>query len=60
MVLVGPPDEAEATSESEIDARLGEALAAMSVRDAAALVAEATNAPRRTVYRRALAVSRSK
>ncbi len=60
VVLVGPPDEEEATSESEIDARLGEALATMSVRDAAALVAEATNAPRRAVYRRALAVSRSK
>ena len=60
VVLVGPPDEEEPTSESEIDARLGEALATMSVRDAAALVAEATNAPRRAVYRRALAVSRAK
>lgn len=60
VVLVGPPDAEEATSESEIDARLGEALATMSVRDAAALVAEATNAPRRAVYRRALAVSRAK
>ena len=60
VVLVGPPREEEATSEAEIDARLGEALATMSVRDAAALVAEATNAPRRAVYRRALAVSRSK
>lgn len=60
VLLVGPPNEEEATSESEIDARLGEALATMSVRDAAAVVAEATNAPRRAVYRRALAVSRSK
>ena len=60
VVLVGPPDEPEPAGEAEIDARLGEALATMSVRDAAALVAEATDAPRRTVYRRALAVSRSK
>ena len=60
VVLVGPPDEEQATSEAEIDTRLGEALATMSVRDAAAVVAEATNAPRRAVYRRALAVSRSK
>ena len=58
VVLIGPPGETEPTSEAEIDARLGEALATMSVRDAAAVVAEATDAPRRTVYRRALALSR--
>ncbi len=58
VVLVGPPEEPAAADEADIDARLGEALATMSVRDAAALVAEATDAPRRTVYRRALALSR--
>ena len=58
VVLIGPPGETEPASEAEIDARLGEALATMSVRDAAAVVAEATDAPRRTVYRRALALSR--
>ena len=59
VVLIGPPEAPGAADEAEIDARLGEALATMSVRDAAALVAEATDAPRRTVYRRALALSRS-
>lgn len=59
VVLVSPPEAPGAADEAEIDARLGEALATMSVRDAAALVAEATDAPRRTVYRRALALSRS-
>ena len=59
VVLIAPPAERAATSESEIDARLGEALAIMSVRDAAAFVAEATDTPRRTVYRRALALSRA-
>ena len=58
VVLVGPPGEDEPAGEAEIDARLEEALATMSVRDAAAVVAEATNAPRRIVYRRALALSR--
>ena len=58
VVLIGPPEASGAADEAEIDARLGEALATMSVRDAAALVAEATDAPRRTVYRRALALSR--
>ena len=59
VVLIGPPGEGDTATEAEVDARLGEALATMSVRDAAAVVAEATNAPRRTVYRRALALSRS-
>ena len=59
VVVIGPPAAPGAADETEIDARLGEALATMSVRDAAALVAEATDAPRRTVYRRALALSRS-
>ena len=59
VAVIGPPEAPGAADEAEIDARLGEALATMSVRDAAALVAEATDAPRRTVYRRALALSRS-
>ena len=42
-----------------MDARLGEAMAAgMSVRDAAAAVAEATGLPRRQVYARALEMGR--
>lgn len=53
-VVVGPAP-AEVSGEAELDARLGEAMAAgMSVRDAAAAVAEATGLPRRRVYARAL------
>ena len=59
-VVVGPAPE-EATGEAELDARLGEALAAgMSVRDAAAAVAEATKLPRRQVYARALEMGRAR
>ncbi|CAA9236683.1 MAG: 16S rRNA (cytidine(1402)-2'-O)-methyltransferase [uncultured Acetobacteraceae bacterium] len=58
VVVVGPAPE-EATGEAELDARLREALAAgMSVRDAAAAVAEATELPRRQVYGRALELGR--
>jgi len=58
-VVVGPAP-AEATGEAELDAKLGAALAAgMSVRDAAASVAEATGLPRRQVYARALELGRS-
>ena len=53
-VVVGPAPE-EATGEDELDARLRAALAAgLSLRDAAASVAEATGLRRREVYRRAL------
>ncbi len=55
-LLLGPAP-AEATGEDELDARLRTALADHSVREAAALVAAATGAPRRTVYARALAIS---
>jgi 16S rRNA (cytidine1402-2'-O)-methyltransferase len=59
-VVVGPAT-AEETGEAELDARLGEALGAgMSVRDAAAAVAEATALPRRQVYARALELSRAR
>ncbi|WP_408871564.1 16S rRNA (cytidine(1402)-2'-O)-methyltransferase [Craurococcus roseus] len=53
-VVVGPAP-LEVSGEAELDARLDEAMAAgMSVRDAAAAVAEATGLPRRRVYARAL------
>ncbi len=59
-VVVGPAPE-ETTGEAELDARLREALAAgMSVRDAAAAVAEATGLPRRQVYARALGMGRAR
>ncbi|MBB5688305.1 16S rRNA (cytidine1402-2'-O)-methyltransferase [Roseomonas alkaliterrae] len=53
-IVVGPAM-AEAAGGEELDARLRAALAAgLSLRDAAASVAEATGASRREVYRRAL------
>jgi len=56
-VLVGPPA-AEETGAGELDAALRQALAAHSVKDAAALVAAAIGLPRKQVYSRALELSR--
>jgi 16S rRNA (cytidine1402-2'-O)-methyltransferase len=53
-LLLGPP---EADDPEDLDGRLAEALAAHSVKDAAALVAAATGLPRKLVYARALALS---
>jgi 16S rRNA (cytidine1402-2'-O)-methyltransferase len=53
-VLVGPPAEQDP---EDLDGRLRAALAAHSVKDAAALVRSATGLPRRLVYDRALALS---
>lgn len=54
-IVVGPPPEA-APDIARIDALLRQALPAMGVSGAAALVAEALGAPRRLVYARALAL----
>jgi 16S rRNA (cytidine1402-2'-O)-methyltransferase len=60
VVVVGPPAEDAPPAEDEIDARLTEAMASMSLRDAAALVAAATGLPKRDVYARAVALGRDK
>ena len=55
VLLVGPPGEGQGeTSEADLDARLRVALAANSVKDAAAIVSGETGQPRRRVYARAL------
>ena len=54
-VLVGPPEEDD---QEDLDGQLTRALAAHSVKDAAALVSAATGLPRKLVYARALAMSR--
>ncbi|MBY0423644.1 MAG: rRNA (cytidine-2'-O-)-methyltransferase, partial [Parvularculaceae bacterium] len=57
VVLVDPPAAAKAAAE-DIDSLLATALLSMPVRDAASMVAAATGAPRRDVYRRALALKK--
>ncbi len=54
VVVVGPPEKNAAAASDDVDARLEAAIRTMSVRDAAAMVAEACGVPRRTVYTRAL------
>lgn len=59
VLVIGPPgDEKPAIAEDDLDAQLERALAAASLRDAVAAVAEATGLPRKQVYQRALALGR--
>jgi 16S rRNA (cytidine1402-2'-O)-methyltransferase len=58
IVILFAPPAAGASSESEIDARLAEALKVMRVRDAVDAVAGTCGAPRSMVYARALALRR--
>lgn len=54
-LVVGPPDVAEAV---DLDALLQRAMGDNSLKDAAAIVAAATGLPRKTVYARALQLTR--
>jgi 16S rRNA (cytidine1402-2'-O)-methyltransferase len=55
VIVVAPPSADAGNADADtVDARLRTALAEMSVRDAAASVAEATGWPRKRVYQRAL------
>lgn len=56
VIVVGPPGEPEAASETDIDNALREAMIRLSPSRAAAEVAEALGLPRRTIYERALAL----
>lgn len=58
VVVIAPPSEAPPPEAGDVDALLRQALAAHSLKDAAAAVAEATGLPRREVYNRALALGR--
>jgi 16S rRNA (cytidine1402-2'-O)-methyltransferase len=53
VIIVGPPGDAEAAGEEEIDAALREAMARLSPSRAAAEVAARLGLPRRAVYERA-------
>jgi 16S rRNA (cytidine1402-2'-O)-methyltransferase len=54
VIVVGPPAEAAAASDEELDAALDEALRSLSPSRAAAEVAERLNVPRKRAYARAL------
>ena len=56
VIVVGPPGEAEAPAEADVDAALREAMTRLSTSRAVAEVAEALGVPRREVYERALAL----
>lgn len=60
VIVVGPPGADAAEDAPDIDALLRRALQDMSLRDAAATVAEATGSSRREVYARALALNLDK
>ena len=53
VIVVGPPGEAEAASEADVDAALREAMATLSPSRAAAEVAARLDLPRRQVYEQA-------
>ncbi len=60
VIVVGPPAaEEQAIDAADLDAQLATALAQTTLRDAVAVVAEATGLPRRQVYQRALALGRT-
>jgi 16S rRNA (cytidine1402-2'-O)-methyltransferase len=56
VIVVGPPGEAEAPAEADVDSALREAMSRLSVSRAAAEVAQSLGLPRREVYERALAL----
>ncbi|QCN95609.1 16S rRNA (cytidine(1402)-2'-O)-methyltransferase [Azospirillum argentinense] len=58
VLVIGPPGEEATPTEADVDALLREALVRLSVRDAAADVAARTGQNKRTVYARALELSR--
>jgi 16S rRNA (cytidine1402-2'-O)-methyltransferase len=60
VVVVGPPEEKKPDDLPAIDARLVQELAARSLKEAVALVAAETGLPRKTVYARALALTRER
>jgi 16S rRNA (cytidine1402-2'-O)-methyltransferase len=57
VVVVAPPAAEEAPSVETLDDMLRDALAGASLKDAVAAVVEASGAPRREVYQRALALT---
>ena len=60
VIVIAPPDEqALAPSAEDIDGLLRRTLGEASLKDAVAIVADATGQPRREIYQRALALAKS-
>lgn len=60
VIVIAPPAAAEQPSAADLDTMLQAALARTSVKEAVAEVAAATGEPRRTVYSRALALTKDR
>jgi 16S rRNA (cytidine1402-2'-O)-methyltransferase len=60
VVVVGPPAEPRPLDERALDSLIGDALAHMSLRDAAEAVAGSTGLPKKHVYARALELAKSR
>jgi 16S rRNA (cytidine1402-2'-O)-methyltransferase len=60
VIVLGPPELPAPPPEADVDAMLADALARLSLKDAAAAVAEATGLPKRVVYQRALAFGKDR
>ncbi len=60
VLLVGPPEASAGPDPAAIDRQLSEALQSLSVKDAAALVAQQAKLPKRALYTRALALNERK
>ena len=58
VVIIGPPEAAPVPAADEIDQRLRVLLGEHSLRDAVALLADQTGVARRTLYERALVLTR--
>ncbi|MEM9765753.1 MAG: 16S rRNA (cytidine(1402)-2'-O)-methyltransferase, partial [Pseudomonadota bacterium] len=59
VLVIGPRETGGEASEADIDVALTEALARMSVKDAASHVASALGLPRRGIYARAVTLSKT-
>jgi 16S rRNA (cytidine1402-2'-O)-methyltransferase len=60
VIVVAPPDREEEMTAADLDALLRQALNRLSVKDAVAEIAAVSGAPRREVYRRAIALSKER
>ena len=59
VLLFGPPEHQDETSEAELDEMLADALARLTVKDAAKEIAAKTGLPRKTIYDRAVQLKES-